>query len=305
MRLYRSATIFAILLLGCAPAAAASPGPIESWSRPPGTLAGKPGPDNTGVPAGVSLRVVTGDQVYTTDNQVISGLDIRGYVRIRAKNVTIKNSIVRGGAPRCNAPIIYVEGGSSATIQDSELVPSQPNACLDGIWATNATLQRLDIHGTVDGVKAFDNVVLQDSYIHHLSYFASDPNQGGTPTHNDAVQTYQGSRDITIRRNNLNPSTNAGTKGNAAYQVTQDGGLPATNLRIEANWLDGGGCMLNFSHKGGPTPMTGIYVTNNRFGRGSQFNCPILISTKTVLSQNAGNVWDDTGTPIPAPQQHD
>jgi hypothetical protein len=289
-------SVVAILLLGCAPAAAASPGRVA--------LA-KPGPDNTGVPPGTSLRVVTGDQTYTTDNQVISGLDIRGYVRIQAQNVTIKNSIVRGGAPRCNAAVIYVVGGSSATIQDSEIVPSQPNACLDGIWATNATLQRLDIHGTVDGVKAFNNVVLQDSYIHALSWFASDPNQGGTPTHNDTVQTYQGSSNITIRRNNLNPSTDAGTKGNAAYQVTQDEGYAATNLRIEGNWLDGGGCSLNFSHKGGPTPMTGIYVINNRFGRGSQFNCPILISTQTVLSQNTGNVWDDTGTPIPPPQQHD
>jgi hypothetical protein len=301
----RSALIGAILLLGSTSAAAASPAEAVPPTSPGTLAAAKPGPDNTGVPPGVSLRVVNGDQVYATDNQVISGLDIRGYVRIRARNVIIKNSIVRGGAPRCNAAVIYIEAGASATVQDSEIAPSRPNACLDGVWATNATLQRLDIHGTVDGVKAFDNVVLQDSYIHHLSWFASDPNQGGTPTHNDTVQSYQGNRNITIRRNNLNPSTNAGTKGNAAYQVTQDGGRAATNLRIEANWLDGGGCTLNFSHKGGPTPMTGIYVLDNRFGRGSQFNCPILISTKTVLSQNAGNVWNDTGTAIPAPHQHD
>jgi len=300
----RSALIGAILLLGCTSAAVAAPGPALPTS--PGTLAAaKPGPDNTGVPPGVSLRVVTGDQVFATDNQVISGVDIRGYVRIRARNVIIENSIVRGGAPRCNAAVIHVEAGASATVQDSEIVPSRPNACLDGIWATNATLQRLDIHGTVDGVKAFDNVVLQDSYIHGLSYFARDPNQNYTPTHNDTVQTYQGNRNITIRRNNLNPGTDAGTKGNAAYQVTQDGHRAATNLRIEANWLDGGGCTLNFSHKGGPTPMTGIHVLGNRFGRGSQFQCPVLLSTKTTLSQYTGNVWDDTGAATPAPQRHD
>jgi hypothetical protein len=28
--------------------------------------------------------------------------------------------------------------------------PSTPNACLDGIWATNATLLRLNIHGVLD-----------------------------------------------------------------------------------------------------------------------------------------------------------
>jgi hypothetical protein len=74
---------------------------------------------------------------------------------------------------------------------------------------------------------------------------------------------------------------------------------------VENNFLDGGNCTLNFAHKGGPTPMTGIVVTGNRFGRGAKFPCPILISTQTVLSQNTGNVFDDTGAPIPKPDQHD
>ncbi len=259
----------------------ASPSPTRSATTPPRPTGGKPGPANTGVPAGVSLRVVTGDQVYTRDNQVISGLDIRGYVRIRAQNVTIRNSIVRGGAQRCNAAVIFVEGGRSAKIEDTEIDPTNPNACLDGIWATNATLTRLDIHDVVDGVKAFDNVTVTDSYIHDLSWFANDPNQGGGATHNDAVQTYEGNRNIVLRHNNLDLTD----RENAALQVTQDGGGTATNLRIEYNWLNGGGCTLNFAHKGGPTPMTGIYVIGNRFGRDSHFDCPILISTETVLTR--------------------
>jgi hypothetical protein len=265
---------------------------------------GKPGAANTGVPAGTKLTVVTGNQSYSTPNQVISGLDIHGFVSIRAKNVTIKNSIIRGGSnPECVTPLVWVkeENSASLTIQDSEFVASNPSPCIDGIWATNATLIRLNIHGVVDGVKAFDDVTLQDSYVHDLSWFASDPTQGGGPTHNDAVQSFEGDQRVTLKHNTLSP----GSKGNAAYQVTQDGGKQAKDLRIDGNWLDGGGCTLNFAHKGGPTPMTGIYVTNNRFGRGSSFNCPILVSTQTVLSQNSGNVWDDTGKAIPAPEQHD
>jgi len=278
-----------------------SPSPTRTPTRPRPPTGGKPGPANTGVPAGVALRIVTGDQVYTKDNQVVSGLDIHGFVRIRARNVTIKNSIVRGGARRCNSAVIFVEGGRSATIEDTEIIPTNPNPCLDGIWATNATLRRLDVHDVVDGVKAFDNVTVQDSYIHGLSWFASDPNQGGGATHNDAVQTYEGNRNIVLRHNTLRVAK----RDNAGFQVTQDGGGTATGLRVEGNWLDGGGCTLNFAHKGGPTPMTGIFVVGNRFGRDSYFNCPILISTQTVLSQLSGNVWDDTGKPIPRPQQHD
>ena len=199
--------------------------------------------------------------------------------------------------------MLWIAAGASATVTDSEIAPTNANACLDGVWATNATLTRMNIHGAVDGVKAYDNVTIVDSYIHDLAYFASDPNQNGGPTHNDAVQTYEGNQHIVLRHNTFDLSTSP--HANAAYQLTQDGGKVATDIHIDSNWLDGGGCTLNFAHKGGPTPMTGIYVTNNRFGRHSFYNCPILISTGTVLSQNAANVWDDTGAPIPKPQQHD
>lgn len=284
--------------LGTAPRSKSpSPKPSTVNTKRPG---GKPGPGNTGVPPGTKLKVVTGDQTYDTPNQVISGLDIRGFVTVTARNVTIQNSIIRGGPnPPCNSSVLFIKG--SATIKDSEIDPSHPNPCLDGIWAANATLLRMDIHGAVDGVKAYDNVTLLDSWVHDLSRFASDPNQGGGPTHNDAVQTYEGNRNITLRHNNLDLDA----EDNAAYQVTQDGGQRATDLRIEDNWLDGGGCTLNFAHKGGPTPMTGIVVTGNRFGRDSAYGCPILVSTQTVLSRNSGNVFADDGRPIPAPQRHD
>jgi hypothetical protein len=84
---------------------------------------------------------------------------------------------------------------------------------------------------------------------------------------------------------------------NAAWQNS------ARNSRVEGNWLDGGGCTLNFNHVSGT--LTGIYVIGNRFGRHSFFKCPILLSTQTTLTQNSGNVWDDTGQPIPPPQRHD
>jgi len=286
------------------PSASTSPSAKPASPTPAARPGGRPGPANTGVLPGSRLTVVTGNQTYATDNQVISGLDIHGFVQIRARNVTIRNSIIRGGPnPPCNSSVLWIraDARASATIEDTEIAPSSPSPCLDGIWAVNATLVRLNIHGAVDGVKAYDNVTLRDSYVHDLSWFASDPNQHGGPTHNDAVQTYEGNRHIVLRHNAMSP----GPRGNAAYQVSQDGGKPATDIRVEGNWLDGGGCTLNFAHHGGPTPMTGIYVSGNRFGRHSVYQCPILVSTLTTLSQNSGNVWDDTGAPIPPPDRHD
>jgi hypothetical protein len=86
----------------------------------------------------------------------------------------------------------------------------------------------------------------------------------------------------------------------AAIQVTQDFGA-VTTVRIEHNWADGGGCSFNLSHKGGAD--LAIVTRDNRFGRNSSFSCPILKSTKTTLD-SAGDVYDDTGAPVPV-QTHD
>ncbi len=284
-----------------APTSASIRTPTVGPKAPPRQTGGKPGPANTGVPPGTRLTVVNGDRTFDRSG-VYADLDIHGFVRVSAKNVTIRNTIVRGGPPKCNSSVVYVtSAAASLVMEDSEIAPSYPNACLDGVWAQHATLTRMNIHGAVDGVKAYDDTTVQDSWIHDLGRFASDPNQNGGPTHNDAVQTYVGNQHIVLRHNNF-ALTN---KDNATYQVTQDGGAVSTDLHVENNWLDGGGCTLNFSHNGGPTPMTGIYVVNNRFGRHSYYNCPILVSTQTTLSQNSGNVWDDTGQPVPPPQRHD
>jgi hypothetical protein len=278
-----------------------------------GTTVGtaKPLTGNTGVPAGTSLTIVNGDQVYSTANQVISGLDIRGYVQITGKNVTIKNSIIRGGVKSCtsasaqnSAPLwVRADTAASAIIQDVEISPSNATACMDGIWASNSTLSRVNVHGAVDGIKAYDNLTIQDSYIHDLAHFASDPNQGGGETHNDGIQSYECNANVKVLHNNIDLSTTTG--GNAAYQITQDGGKACSGIVISDNWLNGGGCTLNIAHKV-LTSLTGVSVTGNRFGRSRSFaNCLILLSTRSTLTANTGNVWDDTGAAIPAPTVHD
>ena len=221
-------------------------------------------------------------------------MDFRGYVKVTGSNITFKNCIFRGGTPSGNNALLNTEGGTNTIVEDSEFVPLHPAATIDGVWTKNTKLYRVNIHGSVDGIKAGSNTLVQDSYIHDMSWFASDPNQGGGATHNDGVQSFADSSGITVRHNNIDMST---TKdGNAAWQDS------SPNSVVDNNWLDGGGCTLNFADQG--ATLTGLSVTNNRFGRHSEFQCPILLSLGVSLATNSGNVWVDTGTPIPAPQQH-
>src|SRR5262245_37071662 len=256
----------------------------------------------TGVPEGTTLTIVNGDQTYSTHGRVISGLDVRGKVIIRANNVTFKNSIVRGpAAGPCRNGAAIEARGTGIIIQDVEVLMENPTACLDGIWTTsgNVTILRANIHGGVDGVKAGSNVLIQDSYIHDMQRFASDPNQRGGATHNDGVQTYAGTTGVTLRHNTIDMSTTK--NANAAWQSS------GHNSRAEHNYLDGGGCTINFAAQSlGGLTLRPMYVNNNHFGRNRGFTgCVVLISLKTVMTEYIGNVWHDTGLPVPKPQQHD
>jgi hypothetical protein len=281
-----------------APSATPSSRPTTSRppTRPPGTA--KPTAANTGVPPGIRLEVVNGDRTFAKDGEIITGKDFHGFVFATGKNITFRNCVFRGGDARGrNYGLLDTTKGNNTVIEDSEFVPSVPSATIDGIWASRTSIVRVNVHGAVDGIKTSGtDVTIQDSFIHDTSWFAHDPNQGGGPTHNDGVQSFEGATRVTLRHNTIDMSTT--TRPNAAWQTS------ARDSVVDGNWLDGGGCTLNFAHAGLPS-LTGNKVINNRFGRHSVFNCPILLSTRASLAQNTGNVFDDNNAAIPAPQVHD
>ncbi len=255
----------------------------------------KPDATNTGVPAGVTLTVVNQDVTVTQDNTTIDAQDIHGFLTIQASHVHVTRSIVRGHATDSNAGVINVKSGTDVVIEDTEIAVASPSATVDGMWGQNFIARRMNIHGGVDGMKADSNDSVECSYIHDLVSFASDPNQGGGPTHNDGIQILSGTG-IHIVGNQLV----AATDQNAAIQVTQDFGA-VSDLHIDSNWADGGGCTFNFAHK--VAASLTVNTSNNRFGRNSFYDCPILKSTQTTLV-SSGDVWDDDGTPVPV-QTHD
>ncbi|MEZ4376145.1 MAG: hypothetical protein R3B07_35395 [Polyangiaceae bacterium] len=136
----------------------------------------------------------------------------------------------------------------------------------------------MNIHGTADGFKADENVLIEDSWVHDLGNY---PDQ-----HNDGVQSTHG-LNVHIRHNTLEGASNA------CVQTGDESGQ-TTDLVIECNWLSGGGYSLNLR---GQNP-TGTQVLRNRFtgdwGYGPwTFDDP----NPTVM----GNVLDSDGSPIDYP----
>jgi hypothetical protein len=244
------------------------------------------------VPAGTHLTQHYGDLTITKAGATYDSLDIHGFVYVKAPNVTIKRSIVRGGVASGNLGLVndVTDGATNFVIEDSELVPEYPSVWLDAIKGWNYTARRIDAHGTVDTAKVYgDNVTIEQSWLHDTQYYNSDPNQGGGHTHNDGVQVL-GGQNIRIIGNTIERNYNAG------LQVTQTR-EPVSGLYFEGNWADGGGCTVNLSSD--PlSSMSGVTVDDNRFGRDTRIdNCAIISGQETRLTAQH-NVWDDTGAAV-------
>ena len=268
-----------------------APTPSDTPSTVPLRPGGQPGPSNTGVPAGTALTVFNGDLTINTPGATYTNLDVHGYVRVNAPNVTIKNSIIRGGSGAPGNGIVN-DTSLSATnflIEDSELVPDFPSTGLDCIKGFNYTALRVNMHGTVDGAKMYGpNATVQNSWIHGLVTYAHDPAQNGGQSHNDGVQVLSGSN-LRIIGNTIEGGSNTG------IQVTQDHGI-VTSLTINGNWMSGGACTVNLANKPLAT-LVGITMNDNIFTNDSALSCTILYTPVTALSAS-GNVFINTGLPI-------
>jgi hypothetical protein len=249
---------------------------------------GRPNATNTGVPAGRTLRAHNGDLVVTTPGQVVDGVDVRGTIIVKADNVVIKNTRVRGRAATFTTPLIHMKSGNrNLTVVDSELVPDTRSPYLYGIIGWNFTLTRVEIQRVVDGVHIIGpNVTVRSSWIHNLNHFESDPNRGGGASHDDGVQIQVGSN-LRILDNTIEGAWNA------AIQVTQDRGRTG-DLHITGNYLDGGMCTVNLAEKA-YGPLQGVVITSNVFGRSTRvYDCAIVNPITTVLAHRSNYFTDGT-----------
>lgn len=233
----------------------------------------KPGPDNTGVPAGAVLTP-SGSIEVTEDGAIIEDLDIQGEITVLADNVTIRRVKITSSD---YYPIRYFDNDNvGLVVEDSEFDLASPATA--AISFTNYTARRLNIHGSADGLKADANVLVEDCWIHDLSNLPEE--------HNDSVQS-TGGKGVTLRHNVLEDASNAAVQ-------TGDEGAATEDLTIECNWLYGGGWTLNIRGTP-PTEPKNTRIIDNRFGRDAGYG-PYTIDDLNPTIE--GNVYDDNDEPI-------
>ncbi|AKJ31988.1 hypothetical protein [Caldimonas brevitalea] len=273
---------------GAASPSTRAPDDSASLRELPQSLA-RPGPHNTGVPAGTVLRP-SGPLQLTIPGQVITGLDVVGCVNVKAPRVVIRRTRIRCGS---YYPVRLFDN-ASLTIEDSEIDgSSSAGKATSGIAFGNYTARRVNIHGTADGVKAEQNVLLEASWIHDLYL--------GNGDHADGVQTIGNGSNVTVRGNFIDivdRGRGHGGSPSSSLQVGIERG-PNSNWLISGNWLYGGGWVINADAGTG----THNRVVNNRFGRGvtpttgeryPKYGAMVLYGPW----QASGNVWDDNGAPV-------
>jgi len=278
----------AALVLVASASVSASAGAVGRPTVNTAATASQPGPTNTGVPAGMTLIVHTGDIAVTKAGTVLSGLDIHGNVSIQAANVIIKNSIIRGGAaPTHNHCILLATDSRVANflIQDSDLSPTNVNGYQNDFCGSHFTANRINSRMGVDTLDINgSDVTVENSWLHSATAYAIDPNKGGTASHSDNVQITAGS--------NIKVINNTMTGGNnSSIQITQDAGT-VSNVQISGNWMDRGTCSVHVDDKP-KSGMAGIAMTNNVFGRYQTIaGCAMLVTTRIGYTAS-GNRWTD------------
>lgn len=287
----------------------------------PGTY--KPTSANTGVITGTVLTAHNtsySDLIITTDGTVLENLDIYGDIKVRARNVVIRNCRLRGGKhiPGSNTGIVDANSGAcyNLLVEDCTIIPDRPNYYRDGIVGHEYTARRNRIKRTNDGLGIFNkpggsvqaNVTAEGNYINELTWWSYDPAHSDG-THNDGIQV-QGGENIRIVGNTVVGSVVAGAgsspnprgaHGGCTIMLQQNVAKLA-NVLVEKNWVDDGQTSINIAVG---SKYSDIKVTVQKnflgrnqfdFGNGSKYPIRIISRSKSQVSGLLYNRWESDNT---------
>jgi hypothetical protein len=283
----------------------------------------KPTDANTGVITGTALTAYNtsgADLVISKDGTVLENLDIYGDIKVRARNVVIRNCRLRGGKqiPGANTGIVDANSGScyNLLVQDCTIIPDRPSYYRDGIVGHEYTARRNRIKRTNDGLGIFNrpggsvqaNVTAEGNYINELTWWSTDPAHSDG-THNDGIQV-QGGENIRIVGNTVVASVVAGagstpnprgTHGGCTIMLQQNVAKLA-NVLVEKNWVDDGQTSINIAVG---SKYADIVVTVQKnflgrnqfdFGNGSKYPIRVISRSRSKITGLPYNRWEDNNT---------
>lgn len=285
----------------------------------------KPSATTTGVPAGKVLKPYNtsgADLIITQDGTVLDGLEIFGDIKVRAANVTIKNSRLHGGTaiPKSNTGIIDANDArvKNLVVQDSTLLPQRPSYYRDGIVGHDYSALRNHITKTNDGLGIFNrpagpaaaNVNAKGNYIHGLTFWSNDPAHTDG-SHNDGIQV-QGGENIHIQGNTIVGDVVAGS-GSAqpvrgGYGTTamllQQNVAKLKNVVVESNYVDAGLTSITVDSTSNKQTSVQLTLRNNFLGRnqyawdGAKYQIRIINRAATTVTGLETNKFADNLTPL-------
>ncbi len=277
----------------------ATPTPTASPSAGQGTVVlGRKFPNSatTGVPAGITVTPYTGPCTIQTANTIIDSKKIDCSLRILAKGVVIKNSIING-----TVYADYNDNVGSFTITDSEVHAG--NGPATGIGDAYFTATRVEVTGGTRSINCYANCTVKDSYVH------AQWNDTSGVHHESGIRYNTNStligNTIACDANDYPPDAgcSAAITGYADFD-------PVQNVTVDGNLIvagSGGYCSYGGSTTGKPYSgqTKNITFSNNVYQRGTEMGdggrgyvCgwwgPITsFDTNAPGAVWTNNLWDD------------
>lgn len=242
----------------------------------------KPDASNTG-PSGV-LTNTSGAVIVTVAGTVIENRNHTGTFDIRANNVTIRNCRINANGGFRAIHDTTAPGQTGLLVEDCEIF----GATAAGVQASNITIRRCEIRDCEDGMKAGNNMLVEDCYLHG---FGLGPN-----SHGDGIQISNGIG-ITIRNCTFDmPPGTGGYTNDICVFMKEDFG-PIDNVTIDSCWINGGGWSINIGKNGSKLPSN-VRIVNNLFGRDAAFG-PFSADPGVTDLFLGCNRWENTLAFIP------
>ncbi|ANY82261.1 hypothetical protein BB934_28440 (plasmid) [Microvirga ossetica] len=193
--------------------------------------------------------------MVTKAGTVLSGLDIKGMVVIRADNVTIQNSKISS------------DGYSGVKVERGFKGASVINSDIDGMGSTagsygimgNGTFVGNDIRGFENGINLTGgSSTVRGNYIHGLQ-------APGSP-HYDGIQSMGGQSDTLIEGNTIR------ARGTSAIFIDNMFG-PVNGVTVRNNYLGDDGQFLGYTmyvlgDRGGHYPVMNVIIRDNYIIKG-------------------------------------